>query len=64
MNVRAIIKQLESERSRIDSAISALSMLVPSRRRHHAKVVSMSAASRKRLSDAQKARWAKIKKAA
>ncbi len=55
-----IVKQLEAERDRIDSAIKALRGLdstsggQPKRR-------TMSAAARRRIAAAQRARWAKVK---
>ena len=59
-DVDAIVKQLEAERDRIDSAIKALRGLdstsggQPKRR-------TMSAAARRRIAAAQRARWAKVK---
>jgi hypothetical protein len=59
-NLNAIVKQLELERERIDYAIKALrgigmNSIAPLKRR------TMSAAARKRIAAAQKARWAKWK---
>jgi hypothetical protein len=67
-----ILEELEAQRDRLDSAIAALQ----GNRRNtgRGKVTAtptngrkgrhMSAAARKKISDAQKARWAKQKKAA
>jgi hypothetical protein len=61
-NLNAIVKQLEVERDRIDSVIQALRSLgmkptaLPKRR-------TMSAAARRRIAVAQKARWAKWRRA-
>jgi len=57
----AIVKQLEAERDRLDAAITALRGLsgntsgVPRKRR------TMSAAARRRIAAAQRARWAKLR---
>lgn len=63
MNLADILFQLRAERDRLTEAIAALeggrAQRVPRRKRRR-----MSAAARKRISDAQKARWAKQKKQA
>jgi hypothetical protein len=65
VDTAAIIAELEAERDRLDSAIAALQGSASGRgrgraaakradgRKHH-----LSAAARKRISDAQKKRWA------
>ncbi|HEV2399572.1 MAG TPA: hypothetical protein VGS27_21690 [Candidatus Sulfotelmatobacter sp.] len=59
-NLNAIVRQLEAERARIDAAIQALrgvggkSGIRRGRR-------TLSAAARKRIAAAQRARWAKVK---
>jgi hypothetical protein len=63
-NFDAIVKQLQAERDRIDSAIAALQELSNSnpvssggpRARK-----TMSAAARRRIAAAQRARWARVK---
>ena len=58
----AVLAQLKKERDKLDRAIAALSGVTgnkaggarPSRRK-------LSAAARKRIADAQRARWAKFK---
>jgi hypothetical protein len=76
MGIAGIVKALELERDRIDSAIAALSGgLAPNGRRggrRRAVIANsatprkpkrrLSAAGRKRISDAAKARWAKARK--
>ncbi len=68
-----ILEELEAERDRLDSAITALQgnrrstgrgkvTATPTNGRRGRR--RMSAAARKKISDAQKARWAKQKKAA
>jgi hypothetical protein len=62
MDTNDIIKQLTAERDRIDAAIKLLSDMdaeAPAK----GKRKKMSAAARKRISEAQKARWAKQRKA-
>jgi hypothetical protein len=58
-----ILEELENQRDRIDAAISALSdgRVANVRRRTGAR--RLSAAARKKISDAAKARWAKAKRA-
>jgi hypothetical protein len=61
-NLTEIIKQLEAERGRIDAAIRALRGVgtVPATK---GKRRTMSAAGRARIAAAQRARWAKIRRA-
>jgi hypothetical protein len=73
MTVNEIIHALNLERQRLDGAIAALSGAVPDGRRRSRpaglgavvarKPRRMSAAGRKKISDAAKARWAKAKRA-
>jgi hypothetical protein len=72
ISITAIVNELKQERDRIDSAILALEGLNRNSRRGKPfgtgmktrKRRTMSAAGRARISAAQKARWAKQKKAA
>lgn len=73
MDTTSIISELESQRDRLDRAITALqgSRRSPGRPRGTAAATNgrkgprhMSAAARRKISEAQKARWAKQKKAA
>jgi len=71
MDINRVLAELKSERTRLDAAISAIERInstgarrgrpAGSRRRGRRR---LSAAARKRISDAQKARWAKQKKVA
>src|SRR5664279_3800471 len=70
MDIQAIVSDLKAERNRIDQAISALEGLTSTapRRGRPPKSTStggnrrrMSAAARKRISEAMKQRWAKWK---
>ena len=70
MDIRNVVAALKQERGRIDRAIAALEGLSsPARRGRPPRTVStasrqprgMSAAARKRLSEAMKQRWAKWK---
>ena len=77
MNINHIVDALKLERNRIDAAISALTgQKLPNGRRGGRRKTaiagtgiprtpkrSLSAAARKRISEAAKARWAKAKKA-
>ena len=59
----AVLAQLKQERDRLNRAIEALSGLVGP---YHARGVAsvkrtLSAAARKKIADAQRARWAKVK---
>lgn len=59
-NLGAVVKELQQERDRIDAAIKVLASLnggTPTQSRGR----TMSAAARRRISAAQKARWAKVK---
>lgn len=66
MNLQPILASLKQERSRIESAIKALEALnvapTATTATNTGKRKTMSAAARKRISLAQKARWAKVKK--
>lgn len=57
MSIEQIVQQLRAERDRLDAAIKALTTR-PSRKR---KRTTLSAAARRKISLAQKARWAKVK---
>jgi len=59
-NINGIVKQLEQERDRIDSAIQALKG-VSSRNGASRPRRTLSAAARRRIAAAQRARWAKVK---
>jgi len=68
MNVDELVQQLKQQRSRLDAAIQGLEGIGgPSKRRGRppgsTKRRTMSAAARKRISAAMKARWAERKKA-
>jgi hypothetical protein len=62
LDIEGIIEQLRAERSKIDQALAALGGVseTPNGRRRGRR--RMSAEARKRISEAQKARWAKQKK--
>ncbi|HEV2396864.1 MAG TPA: hypothetical protein VGS27_07985 [Candidatus Sulfotelmatobacter sp.] len=57
----AVLAQLKSERSRLDRAIAALSDVVGVKTGGSGRRRMLSAAARKRIADAQRARWAKFK---
>ncbi|HET6844954.1 MAG TPA: hypothetical protein VFK06_25205 [Candidatus Angelobacter sp.] len=61
----AILNELRNQRDRLEAAIQALSNGTAKRGRppKQAGTRTMSAAAKKRISDAAKARWAKAKKA-
>ena len=68
MDTNAIIQQLRSQRARLDQAISALEGIGGMRRGSSTQLTAkrrgprkMSAEARRRISEAAKARWAKIK---
>lgn len=65
MDTQSIIANLEAERNRLDEAIRALrgDRRGPGRPRTAHGTRRMSAAARKRISEAQKKRWAAQKKA-
>jgi len=52
----AVLAQLKAERAKLDKAIKALSGVGGGGKRR------LSAAARKRIADAQRARWAKFKR--
>lgn len=56
----AVLAQLKAERSKLDRAIEALSDVVGNKGGGGGKRI-LSAAARKRIADAQRARWAKFK---
>lgn len=73
MDTSNILKELKSERARLDAAIAAIEGLVSGPRASAAPAPAagrparrgrrrMSAAARKRIADAQRARWAAHKK--
>jgi len=57
----AVLAQLKVERTKLDKAIKALSGVVGGKSGGGGKR-RLSAAARKRIADAQRARWAKFKK--
>jgi hypothetical protein len=57
MSIEQIVQQLRAERDRLGAAIKALTTR-PSRK---GKRTTLSAAARRKISLAQKARWAKVK---
>jgi hypothetical protein len=59
-NLDAVVEELQHERDRIDQAIKILSSLDGNNLKGSQRV-TMSAAARQRISDAQKARWVKKK---
>ena len=59
-DINGIIKQLELERDRIDSAIQALRGVGSTNGARRPKR-TLSAAARRRIAAAQRARWAKVK---
>ena len=63
MDTTDIIKQLTAERDRIDAAIKLLSGTPATKAPAKGNRKKMSAVARKRISEAQKARWAKQRKA-
>jgi hypothetical protein len=74
MNIQTVLEDLKRERARIDAAIEALQGLGSGRKRGLGRPAGagktgpgkrhMSAASRKRISEMMKKRWAERKKAA
>ena len=68
MNVQEVVQQLKQQRSKLDAAIQALERVSgPGKRRGRPPGKTrptMSAAARKRISQAMKARWAVRKKKA
>jgi hypothetical protein len=64
LDKQSIIAELEAERERLEQAITALSGSTGIRRSTGGRKRHLSAAARKKISEAQKARWAKQKKAA
>ena len=67
-NIAEVLKELQQERERLDKAIAALGQLVGanhtgSQERTKTPRRTLSASARRRISLAQKARWAKTKRA-
>ena len=64
-NLEAIVQQLKQQRDRLDAAIRALTSLDgaagKSRQSGSPKRRTLSAAARRKIAAAQRARWAKIK---
>ena len=63
MTIANILSELRTERNRIDSAIAALEGISTDGRRRGRARRPMSAAARARIGAAQRARWAKQKRA-
>jgi hypothetical protein len=57
----AVLAQLKAERARLDKAIAALSGVVGGRVGARRGKPRLSAAARKRIAAAQRARWAKVR---
>ena len=57
----AVLAQLKQERDKLDRAIAALSGVVKGKAGGRTGRRTLSAAARKRIADAQRARWAKFK---
>jgi len=64
MDTARMLAEVEAEIEKLKGIAAVLRGSSPTRRRRQGKRRSMSAAARKKISDAQKARWAKAKKAA
>jgi len=60
LNTQRIIEELEAEKNRLESAIAALQARGDGTRRRGRK--PLTAEAKKRISDAQKKRWAKVKR--
>lgn len=56
----AVLAQLKAERAKLDCAIAALYGLAGKLGKRQ-RQVELSAAARKRIADAQRARWAKVR---
>jgi len=61
MSIDEIVKELKAERDRIDAAIKALTALTVAPRTNPRPKRKMSAAGRRKIAAAQRARWAKVK---
>jgi len=59
MPIEQIVKQLQSERDRLDAAIKALTTVVGTNTLQPKRKRTLSASARRKISLAQKARWAK-----
>jgi hypothetical protein len=62
MSIDQIVTELKAERDRIDAAIKALTALTVAPRINPRVKRTMSAAGRRRIAAAQRARWAKVKR--
>jgi len=62
MPIEQIVTELKAERDRIDAAIKALTALTLAPRNNPRPKRTMSAAGRRKIAAAQRARWAKLKK--
>jgi len=63
LDIQTIIAELEAERDRLSDAITALRRNLPAPRNGRRSRRRLTAAARKRISGAMKARWAKRKTA-
>ncbi len=63
MDIKRILAELKTERAKLEAAISAIEGTDSRSTRRGTLSRRLSAAARKRISDAQKARWAKNRKA-
>lgn len=61
-NIAEILKDLQKERAKLDQAIAALAPLAGRKAGTVQPRHKLSAAARKRIADAQRARWAKVRK--
>jgi hypothetical protein len=61
MNTRKILRMIESEIARLQTAANALRGLGKSSKGGRRGTRKLSAAARKRIGDAQRARWAKVR---
>jgi hypothetical protein len=62
MSIDQIVAELKAERDRLDAAIKALTALTVAPRDNPKPKRTMSAAGRRKIAAAQRARWAKIRK--
>jgi hypothetical protein len=63
MNLNTLLAELRAEHKRLGNAIAVIEGLGGDRRPHSPKRKTMSAAARKRIAAAQRARWRKWKAA-
>jgi hypothetical protein len=61
MPIEQIVKELQQERDRLDAAIKALTSVAGTNSSRPRGRRTLSAAARRKISLAQKARWAKVK---